>query len=332
MDSELRYHQTTGEWVLIAPKRGKRHNELKKGRTSKRKPSPVNTCPFENPQKNGNQVPYFWFPSDKSLKNWRIQVVPNKFPALKHGHTCTPQKKGGIYLVTQGVGYHDLVITRDHFRSFTDLSVREATDVLLAFQKRHREVALDRCVSYVSIYCNWGLTAGATVYHPHYQIIALPVIPASIGRSISFSADYRKKKKRCIHCDIIAKEKKDRKRIIFENGSVIAFVPFAAKEPFQINIFPKKHLPYFEESSKELLKHFAEVLQKILRSVRKRLSDPDYNFFIHTAPVRDKKKHGHYHWHLELVPKSNISAGFELGTGIEINPVFPEEAAKILRG
>ncbi len=331
MDSELRYHSTTGEWVLISPKRGKRPNDFG-APTIKRVISPKRTCPFEEPQKHGNAIPHFWFPEDKPLEKWQLQVLPNKYPAISHRHMqCASSHRDGMYTVTTGVGHHDILLTRDHYKNYRHLSEAQALDVLLAFSKRYKELIADGCMQYVSMFQNFGPNAGASIFHPHYQILALPVVPNTVGRSLYHSHEHWKKHKRCIHCDIIKQELKEKKRIVYEEDGIIAFVPFASKEPYQINIFPKEHLPYFEDSSVYILKHISKALRRVLASVAKKLDDPDYNFYIHTAPIVNKKQYKHYHWHIEVIPKSNVSAGFELGTGVEINPVFPEEATKLLK-
>jgi UDPglucose--hexose-1-phosphate uridylyltransferase len=331
MNSQLRFHDTTGEWVVISPKRVKRPNDFGIPKI-KRIPSPKSKCPFENPQKSGNESPYFWFPEKKPLDKWEIQVLPNKYPALVHQNkSCALAYKKGIYTVMPGVGHHDLLITRDHYKNYHQLSDKQAFDVFLALVKRYQQLANDKCVQYISIFQNFGPSAGASIFHPHYQILALPVIPNTINRSLNYSQNYWKNYKRCAHCDIIKQELKEKERIVYQKNGVVAFVPFASKEPYQVNIFPAKHFSYFEDSPKEVLKQMALGLKKVLISAAKKLSDPDYNFYIHTAPLFNKKKFTHYHWHIEVVPRSNISAGFELSTGVEINPVFPEEAARLLR-
>jgi len=332
MNSEFRYHSTTGEWVLISPKRVARPSDFAKNKIKRVKVS-KKECHFDDPQKYNNKAPWFWFPEDKPLNQWTIQILPNLFPAVfadslgskSHFH------KDDMYFVADGFGYHDLLITKDHNKTFSALDYDQKNQVFLAFQKRYKQLASLNGIAYVSIFQNYGPTAGASVFHPHYQIIAIPIIPNAISRSVDSSAKYYKKNKRCIHCDIIKKEQKDKKRIIYEDKNIIAFLPFASKEPFQVNIFPKKHTPFFENSSKNIISNMAVVLGKVLNKIKKELNDPDYNFFIHTAPVLDKTKNSHYHWHIEIIPRSNVSAGFELETGVEINPIFPEEGAKILK-
>ena len=111
----------------------------------------------------------------------------------------------------------------------------------------------------------------------------------------------------------------------------MAFTPYVSRTPFEVRIFPKKHLPYFENTYDHDMEYVVEALQKSLRIIEKRLGDPDYNFFIHTAPVQNKENYRHYHWHIEITPIISIRGGFELGTGIEINDVDPDAAAKILK-
>jgi UDPglucose--hexose-1-phosphate uridylyltransferase len=126
-------------------------------------------------------------------------------------------------------------------------------------------------------------------------------------------------------------EKKEKKRIIYENKEAIVFTPFISREPFELRVFPKKHFSYFEDTPEKTLRGIIEVLQKSLLILENKLHDPDYNFFIHTAPVKNKEKYPFYHWHIEIQPKISISAGFELCTGIEITIVDPDDAAKILK-
>lgn len=324
MNSQLRQDPVSGDWIIIAPGRAKRYTTKKQ----KRLKAPIKTCPFENPQTSGNGEPVLLY---KGKKDWVLQIIPNKNPALISGDVCPKIFKHGPYSIIEGVGRHDVVITRDHNKNFQNLSSQEANLVFKAFKERYKILTEDNCEAYISIFHNWGPKAGASVYHPHYQIISIPVIPPDIQHSLSGSLAYFKKNKKCVHCEMIKWEKKIKRRIIFENKGAIVFAPFVSREPFELRIFPKKHLPYFEETSEGDLKFVVEALQKALVKINKKLGDPDYNFFIHTAPTLNKENYKHYHWHLEIQPKISISAGFELGTGIEITVADPDEAAKILR-
>ena len=324
--SELRQDLVSGDWILIAPKRGVRphafENKEKRERTHEK------GCPFESPKIHSHSEPFLQF-HDKN--DWTLQIIENKFPAFTHRDICGSLLKTGPYFVTQGIGHHDLVITRDHHKDFPDLNREAALDVFKAFQDRYLMLLDDNCLAYVSIFHNWGPKAGASIDHPHYQIIAIPVVPPDVEHSLQGSLKYFKKNKSCVHCAMIAWEKKEKKRVVFENKHAIAFAPFVSRNSFEVRVFPKKHLPFFENTEENDLEATALALQKCLKLIKLALKDPDYNFFIHTAPAKDKKSFSHYHWHIEVLPKANVSAGFELGTGIEINPIDPDAAAKILR-
>lgn len=327
MRSQLRQDLVSGDWIVIAPGRGKRPHQLVK-KPEKRKITPKSGCPFEDPQKSGHGKAILMYGNHK---DWQLQIVQNKFPAFFHQDVCAPVAKEGPYSVTQPNGYHELVITRSHTKNFAKLSLREASQVLEACRDRYLMLLNDKCLSYVSIFHNWGPKAGASICHPHYQIIAIPVVSPDVMHSLSGSRNFYESHKKCVHCAMIKEELKHKRRILYENEGAIAFCPFVSKEPFEVRVFPKKHLSYFENTLDYELTNVVKALQYALKKITKNLKDPDYNFFIHTAPVKDKEKYRHYHWHIEIVPKINISAGFELGTGIEINPVDPDAATSLLR-
>ncbi|MDP3725266.1 MAG: HIT domain-containing protein [Nanoarchaeota archaeon] len=335
--SELRKDIVSGEWVVIAPKRAGRPTDFIK--KIERHVASVRECPFEHPEEKESGISLLVYPSDafqstsrlNKRDRWRVQIIRNKYPAFQHERKCSPPVSRGLYEVMEGVGYHHLLVTRDHRKNFSDLSPKEAFLVFQAFAEHYRDLARDRCVQYISFFQNWGSRAGASVYHPHYQIIALPIIPPDISRSLQGALRYYKKHKECVHCAILRWESKEEKRIIYESKNVVAFCPFVSRESFEVRIFPKKHIPHFEDSSPSLLQEVSLALQKVLYVLRKKLKDPDYNFFLHSAPVYQSEKHGYYHWHFEVMPKMSISAGFELGTGIEVTVVDPDDAAKLLR-
>src|SRR3989338_155408 len=98
----------------------------------------------------------------------------------------------------------------------------------------------------------------------------------------------------------------DKKRIVFENSCAVAYAPFVSRGEFEIRVFPKAHLPFFEETPELIMLCVADALRKVLKGFEKALNLPDYNFFVHTAPIRNKKSYTHFHWHIEIQPKMNI--------------------------
>ncbi|MEK9180598.1 MAG: DUF4921 family protein [Patescibacteria group bacterium] len=328
--SELRQDPVSGDWIILAPERAKRPHSLVEKKKPKRRPAPVSSCPFE-PQ---NIVqPEIWPPilSYPNEKNWKVVIIPNKYPALRHFDGCATAIMHGPHSVKTGAGAHDLIVTRDHNKNFGELPFDEATRVLLILQERYRHLAKDPCNLYTSTFFNWGPTAGATVYHPHYQVLTLPIVPPDVAHSLHGSHRYFKQNGHCVHCNMLKFDLKEKSRIIDRNKYALSLTPFISRAPFEVRVFPLRHRSNFERTPSAEIKAVAAVLQSALKRMKKHLNDPDFNFFIHTAPLKDHK-YRYYHWHVELIPQIKILGGFELSTGVDINVVDPEKAASILKG
>jgi UDPglucose--hexose-1-phosphate uridylyltransferase len=333
--SEFRQDLVTGEWVITAPERAKRpHDTAKK---PARKPSLKSLCPFEDPKKSGNWPPIISYPPFKNTdalpRNWEVALFRNKYPALVHTSFPIEECQRGIYMMAQGVGEHDIVITRNHTEAFADMPVEKLTNLLRVIQERYRILREEPGILYTCALHNWGSGAGASLYHPHCQIISIPVIPGFIAHSIEGSERYFHRHERCVHCDMIQFEMKEGERMVEKNSGAVAFAPFASKRSYEVRIFPKNHFTSFEDTPLPVLRNCAAALGGALKRMKKYLSDPDLNFYIHSAPLKNKNRYHHYHWHIEIIPNILPSpGGFELGTGIEINAVGPENAAALLSG
>jgi UDPglucose--hexose-1-phosphate uridylyltransferase len=325
--NELRQDLTSGDWMLLSPGRATRPKFLDEKRKS-RKPSPKKACPFEDLEKSGNWPPLFMWPSNNK---WQVAVIPNKYPAVARSATCSVPFAEEIYSLRTAVGTHDLLITRDHDKHFIDLSKERAVKVFSLLRDFHALMTKDKCAAYISSFYNYGSSAGASIWHPHYQILTLPIIPPHAAHSLKGASDYFKKNSTCARCDIIAFEKKKKVRVIAENDHAIALTPFASKRPFEVRVMPKKHISSFRETSDAITRDVALLLQDVMKRMIKYLNDPDLNFFIHDTPL-DGKDYGYHHWHIEVIPKISIDAGFEISTGIEINIIDPDNAAATLRG
>ncbi len=326
--NEFRKDISSGDWVIIAPGRAARPRFLEEKRPP-RKPSPRATCPFEDMASSGNGPAILAYPHEKK---WRVILIPNKYPALMHAKGCAVPFAHGIYEAKTGVGRHELVITRDHDKNFAELGPEDAYQVLHMMQNRFRMAKVDPCSAYGAAFFNWGPNAGASIWHPHYQMLILPIVPPHVEHSLRGAKAYFEKHRRCVRCDIIATEKREGARVVEENASAIAITPYASKTPFEIRILPKKHFPYFMDTPPAVLRGVAGLLQSVLRRVKRYMNDPDYNVFIHEAPFRRDHHYRYHHWHIEVIPKVSTFAGFEFSTGIDINVVDPDAAAAILRG
>ncbi|MDI6591388.1 MAG: galactose-1-phosphate uridylyltransferase [Patescibacteria group bacterium] len=330
--SELRADPLSKDWVIIATGRARRLETFKKEKREKIIPS-KRTCPFCHLGKKDK--PILVFANGKKIvakkfpKNWTIIVIPNKYPALAVDKSLQ-ERTEGPYKRMNGIGYHEVVVTRDHQKSMGLFTVAEVKEVIDVYQERYLDLMNEPFVNYVSIFHNHGSEAGASIFHPHSQIIATPVIDPDLNRAISNSRKYFGENKKCIYCLMNNWEREQRERIVFENKEFLVICPFVSKTAFEMIISPKKHLPYFERISGEEKKYLAEAFKEALSRLYKALDDPPYNFYLHSAPC-DGKNYDFYHWHFTILPKTATLAGFELCTGIEISTIEPEKAAEYLR-
>lgn len=326
---ELRQDIVTGDWVLIAPKRAKR-SKKKLVRSSRRRTVSISACPLEDlVSASGGALPLLQYGEGKK---WRIGVIENKFPAVSHRDTCPMPAPRGIYQHREAVGRHELLITRSHTKNIPEMTTEQAVEIFNAFIERSRILADDSCLEYASIFQNYGQLAGGSQPHPHFQIIAIPIVPPSVAHSMAGASAYHRAHKRCVHCEVIRHEQSANERIIYENEHALVVAPYASVDAFEFHVYPKKHVARLAETAPEALAGTVKALQVGLRALKKALHDPDYNLFLHTAPLKKGTGDGeYYHWHIEVFPKSNDLAGFELSTGMVINPVAPEAVAELFR-
>lgn len=330
--SEFRKDIVSGDWVIVATGRGRRPH-AKRERFIPPKYYSKKGCPFEDPQKSGNPKPIIWYPypDDKEAKKgWFIQIIPNKYPILSPQDLCPVEDEKGPTTRLEGMGFHEVVITRDHTKTIADMRKDEVELLIKSYQERYIQLQQKACVEYILIFHNHGPEAGASISHPHSQIIALPIIPPDVSGSLEGSRKYFKKYGDCVHCKMLEWEKKQKARVVFENKHFIVLVPFAARTSFETRIYPKIHTSHFEFLNEEELPFFADALGRSLGKIKKAMDNPDYNFFIHTAPAKARGMH-HYHWHLEILPRLSEWAGLELGADVQVVSTSPEQAASILK-
>jgi UDPglucose--hexose-1-phosphate uridylyltransferase len=199
-----------------------------------------------------------------------------------------------------------------------------------AFQDRYLDLMNRKSVNYITIFHNYGKEAGASIAHPHSQLIAIPVISPYVRQELNGAELYHKSNNKCVYCEIANYESKEGTRVVFENDEFIAVAPFSSRSAFEVWVMPKKHKPYFERITDEEKLKLAEVFRKALLGIKRAVNNPPYNFYIHTSPC-DGKDYSHYHWHIEILPHTSTWAGFELETGIEISMIEPEVSAQAMR-
>jgi UDPglucose--hexose-1-phosphate uridylyltransferase len=323
-DSELRQDIVTGDWVVIATGRAKRPDAFVQ---TERIAAREENDPFEHPEESGQEKDVLIYRQDNG--DWSLRVFPNKYPAFSRGKAVKELSEGPYFGMT-GVGYHEIIVTRDPHRSLALLDTWQVAEVIDAYQERYLELMNKKSVNYIQLLHNHGKEAGASIAHPHSQLMAIPVVSPYIEAELSGAAAYYKSNKTRVYETIVEYEQSVKQRVIFENEDFIVFCPFASRGAFEVWVVGKRRNPYFERITEEEKFTAAEALQKALQSLYVGLNDPAYNFYIHTAPC-DGKDYPYYQWHIEILPHTATWGGFEFSTGIEVSTIQPEKAAEYLR-
>jgi UDPglucose--hexose-1-phosphate uridylyltransferase len=332
--SELRLNRATKEWIIVAKERAKRPHEFHREEHKKKLPAFDPNCPFcpENEKKTPPEV--FALRDEETKANhpgWRIRVVTNKYPALDPKREISGIT-GEFFKRTIGLGKHEVIIeSTQHNKSLATLSLKQVQEVCEVYWKRYLVLKDDKRFKLIIIFRNHGLSAGTSLTHPHSQLIALPLVPASIRHLLEEAMRYYDDHGSCVFCDMIHQELVQKKRIILESKEFMVFHPFASRAPFETWIVPKKHNACFGNIDQEEVKAMASVLKEILEKLYIKLEDPDYNLMIRTAPIKDAQE-DYYHWYIQILPRLTTPAGFELGSGVFINSSLPEETARFLKG
>jgi len=326
---EFRKDPVLGRWVIIATERGKRPTDFEAPSEQSR----GGFCPFcyGNEDKTPPEVmAYREAGSKPNGPGWWLRVVPNKFPALRVEGELD-RRGEGMYDRMNGLGAHEVIIeTPDHEGRWGWYTDRQVQEILWAYRDRILELSKDKRFCYFMLFKNKGKEAGASLDHPHTQLIAIPTVPKRVREEIKGGKAYYDFRERCVFCDMIAEEISSGSRVVMENRGFISFAPFASRFPFETWILPKRHETHFERIDRDDIVDLAPILKGTLRMLQECLNNPPYNFIIHTTPCNEGAL-PHYHWHIEIMPKLTKVAGFEWGTGFYINPTPPEDAAEFLR-
>lgn len=327
--SHIRLNRATREWVIYSPIRRKRPEDFQPKLTNPEIHEDYSDrCPFckldigdresilleiPNPQKNG----------------WLTRIVPNKYPALSPD--VEPKRSlSGIYLELPGYGHHEIVIeSPDHNQTIATMSLESVIAIIESYRQRYLELIKFRKNLFVMIFRNHGKAAGASLQHPHSQIIATPIVPRRQRWLEDEAQRYFDEWGTCAYCDMVEFEMSDRQRVICDNEEFLAFIPYAAEVPFEVLILPKEHSADFGTLSDSQTISFAQILKEVLTKLYYKLNNPAYNYAIVTA-ARYKVSEPQLHWYCQIRPHLTTPAGFEMGSGIRINPSLPEADAAFL--
>lgn len=327
--SEIRQDKTTGQWVIFATGRGKRPDQFEREQDGERESQQHDpSCPF-CAGNEGMLPPLVLEMPGKGGEGWATRVVPNKFPALTpKGDTV--RACDGIYVTMPGHGRHEVIIESPyHNEQIGTMSVDQIRIVIETYHRRFVDLMKEHGTMMVLIFRNHGARAGTSLIHPHSQVVVTGMVPNYIRWREGEGQRYFDAWGRCVYCDVIAFERRDRRRVLFENSSFLAVVPYAAEVPFEVWILPIEHQASFGQISDRAKQDLAAAMEDILGRLHRHFSDLNYNYVIVTSP-QYRAREPQMHWYLQIRPRLTTRAGFEIGSGISINPSLPEEDAEVL--
>jgi UDPglucose--hexose-1-phosphate uridylyltransferase len=338
--SELRHDPLAKRWVIIARERSRRPEDFVH-------PEDVRLdggfCPFCAGNEDKTPPEIAAVRPAGSVANgpdWTVRVIPNKYPALSIEGGL--ERRGvGLYDRMRGIGAHEVVVESPlHALHMGDMEPGQLVSLLTTCQDRLRDLGRDPRFKYVLLFKNHGALAGATLAHPHLQLIATPVTPRAISVELDSARDHFHLKERCIFCDMLEQEIQARERVVALDEQFAVIAPYASRFPFELIVIPRRHNHAFPDEGSGAMAALARCLKETLSRLKSVLRDPPFNFVLHTAPNTETtvRRRNYwdtlpfdFHWHVEILPRLTRVAGFEWGTGFYINPTSPEEAASYLR-
>jgi UDPglucose--hexose-1-phosphate uridylyltransferase len=327
--SEMRQNKATKHWVIYAPERRKRPKDFQRHEERRELPPHDDTCPFC--PRNEDMLPGIITELRLSGDDmWQTRVVPNKYPALtlqENRH----RRRDGIYIAMPGFGRHEVIIESPrHNDHIARMSIEQVNSIIDTYHSRYVDLMNQHGNMMTIIFRNHGAQAGTSLLHPHSQLIVAGIVPRHMRAEEEEAQRYFDDWGRCVFCDMLDQELKDGQRIILTTDSFAAFVPYAAEGPFEIWIMPVRHRADFGAISDGEKEDLARVLRQVIAKLYTGLNDPDYNYVIKTA-ARYKAGEPHVHWYVQIQPRLTTRAGFEIGSGMRINPSLPEDDAAFLR-
>ncbi len=308
MKAEIRKDYIQEKYVIIAPRRDRRPHDLE--RPKELNPMREKTCVFcpTNIKQAGSVLLTVKL---NRREPWSIKVIKNKFPAVSPNNP-------------KAYGRQEVIIeTPDHLKEIEDLPLNHVAEILKTYAQRTKAISKDKKISYILIFKNTGGAAGASLRHDHSQIFATQFLPPHLKDKSQRMRAYKLKHGACVFCDVIKKEKNG-PRLIWQDKNIIAFCPWAPMHNYEAWVVPKRHVDNITLLSQNERLSFAKAMKKILHKINE-LNLP-YNYYFHQI-IKDSDQH----LYMKITPRGSVWAGVEIGSGLIINPVSPEEAAKFYR-
>ena len=331
--SELRQDPTTKEWVILAPERAKRPKQAPKKKIKKDEvPAWDASCPFCP----GNEIhapdDTFRIPEASNTPDWEVRVIPNRFPALTPDGDTTRREEGYFFRKMDGFGEHEVIIEGpSHNTPIALMPYQQVEKILIAYQERYNTLKKNPQFKFITIFKNHGWASGTSLVHPHSQLVATPITATYYRHKFDVAVDYYDNAGRCLYCDLMAWDVDNAKaRIVADTKEFLIVHPYASRVRWETWILPKRHYASFGLYPAALLAELAKVLKDTLFCLYKGLDDPAFNLMIDTATTHDEEG-PYYHWHIRIVPRLTLIAGFEMGSGIYLSSALPEETAGMMR-
>ncbi len=338
--SQWRQDPLSGRWVIVAAGRGRRPNEFRLARRESADPAGCPFCPGRE-DRTTPEIAAVGRPAGGLADGpgWRLRCFPNMYPALGPEPAPTAPTAPADGLVARpGLGRHEVVVySPDHAAGPATVGAAGLADLLRLLRERTVALAADPGHRYVLAFVNHGPEAGATLAHPHGQIIATPVVPETVAaKRTRFLAHRAAADGRCLLCSLAADEERRGERLVCAGDHGVVLTPWASRLPYEMLLVPRRHAADLTDCGDAELEGLAALLHEALRGLERIHPDPPLNLVLHGAPLvrepGDEAAAAAFHWHLEVVPRLTRLAGFEAGTGFFITAVPPETAARRLRG
>ncbi|HEY9069566.1 MAG TPA: galactose-1-phosphate uridylyltransferase [Candidatus Ozemobacteraceae bacterium] len=326
---QLRKDPVLKQWVIISPERGKRPHDFPVPAATPDEPADCPFCEGHETMTPAETMAFRKAGTASNERGWWVRIIPDRDPILVPSGD-SGREGIGMFDAMNSIGIHEVLVeTPNHNQTLQSIPIDMVREVIWAYKQRLLEIKKNPRFKHMMIVKNSGRGV-SNFSHAHSHIIATPIIPKRIEEELDGAREYFHYHDRCIFCDILRQETEQASRIIAQDQYFMAFCPFASRFPFEIEITPKAHQPFFENIDNEHVHAFAAILQTALRRMETLLPGIPYNFVLHTSPCSDAYR-DFYHWHLEIIPKLTNVAGFEWGSGFYINPTPPEDAAGMLR-
>ena len=320
--SQLRLNPLTGRWVTVATDRAARPGEL----TSRRLPveaEPGRPCPFCPGNEEATPPALETYgPSG----TWLVRVVPNLYPAFDGDEPMTVTNLGPVFTQARASGIHEvLVLSPEHAGGWATLSDKQAGLVMAALRDRFEEHARHSSVRYTQAIVNHGREAGASLEHPHGQLLGMPFVPGELADELAAFVRFEGS---CLLCTAVEAEMSAGHRVVVADDRAVAVCPFWSGSPYEMLVVPLAHGAHLAQSAPGDVVAVGRAIRDALALLTDVVGDVAYNIVFHTAPHHAE---GAFHWHVHVLPRVTSIAGFEQGTGVMINIVAPEQAAQELR-